>query len=589
MRLAVAFLCGLSALCLPGLALGADSGTCPAPTVYTGAGTSGDPLAISTPGQLQKLRDTSADWSKVIRLTADIGMGGCTWGSTFGPTPVGFSGTFDGGGHVVSGLDITISNSSYAGFIGDLDIGGVVKDLGFAGNVTGISDAGSSSDFVYAGGLVGFTLGSTSVLRSWASGAVTGVSTATSSGDFGPGDDARADVEAGGLIGRSQGTVADVYALGSVVGTTTATGSGGSGASSSTSVGGLIGSLGPGSLVNAYAMGTPSGTATATDSSSVRIGGLVGVAELAAATARWDLGAWAGSGSGGGTSVGTGVAHADLSNYVTFGPAGANWNISDGYSASSTWGMCPALRGGVPFLTVFVTAEQCVQVPNVPATPPAVAGDGKATVTVAGGTGSGEAPVTFLVTAVEDSTRRCTVTAPATSCDVTGLTNGTSYTFIATATNTAGTSGASSPSLAVTPRAAGDAGTTGTSTTPLRLPTTVTRTSNAVIITFTASGPGVVSQLGMTIPGRRGSRATALKVCTVTRTIAKAGPASVTCNLANAVRRLRSQQALTIRLTTTFTPVSGVPEVSTRIIRLERTPVPATPTIASTTPSSVTG
>ena len=91
--------------------------------------------------------------------------------------------------------------------------------------------------------------------------------------------------------------------------------------------------------------------------------------------------------------------------------------------------------------------------PNTPATPTAVAGNAQATVTVAQGSGGGGTPATFTVTAVEDNAKVCTVTGASGSCDVTGLTNGTSYTFTATATNGGGTGPASEGSSAVTPAA----------------------------------------------------------------------------------------------------------------------------------------
>ena len=72
--------------------------------------------------------------------------------------------------------------------------------------------------------------------------------------------------------------------------------------------------------------------------------------------------------------------------------------------------------------------------------------------TVAAGTGG--TPATYLVSAspqVGGVTKTCTVTAPATSCIVTGLTNDVAFTFTATATNASGTSAASSASAAVTP------------------------------------------------------------------------------------------------------------------------------------------
>ena len=89
--------------------------------------------------------------------------------------------------------------------------------------------------------------------------------------------------------------------------------------------------------------------------------------------------------------------------------------------------------------------------PNVPVISSVVAGDASATVTVADGTGGGGAASSFTVSEVGDATRFCTITLPAESCVLSGLANGRSYTFTATATNDGGTSGASDPSGAVTP------------------------------------------------------------------------------------------------------------------------------------------
>ena len=94
--------------------------------------------------------------------------------------------------------------------------------------------------------------------------------------------------------------------------------------------------------------------------------------------------------------------------------------------------------------------------PGAPGSPTGVAGDGKATVTISAPT-TGNSPSSYTVSAFDSTgttaispAKTCTVTVPNTSCEVTGLTNGTTYTFKSTATNALGTSGISSPSTAIT-------------------------------------------------------------------------------------------------------------------------------------------
>lgn len=98
--------------------------------------------------------------------------------------------------------------------------------------------------------------------------------------------------------------------------------------------------------------------------------------------------------------------------------------------------------------SVTLIAKWTLLPPGIPSAPTALAGSGSATVTVNPSTSGGPAD-SFLITASNGST--CRVDAPATSCVITGLTDGQSYTFTTTATNSAGSATASGTSNSVTP------------------------------------------------------------------------------------------------------------------------------------------
>jgi len=99
--------------------------------------------------------------------------------------------------------------------------------------------------------------------------------------------------------------------------------------------------------------------------------------------------------------------------------------------------------------------------PPAPLAPTVVAGDSRVTVTpIADPSSAGV--TSFTVTSNTGET--CTVAFPDVSCEVTGLTNGTEYTFTTTATNGAGTSASSPPSTCVVPNTDGGVTTCGSGT-----------------------------------------------------------------------------------------------------------------------------
>lgn len=106
-------------------------------------------------------------------------------------------------------------------------------------------------------------------------------------------------------------------------------------------------------------------------------------------------------------------------------------------------------------------AQWKIAIPVTPTISSVSGSDGGATVTVAAGSGGGD-PASYTVTS-SPAGGSCTITAPATSCSVSPLTNGTAYTFSVTATNSTGTSAAAT-SAAITPAGKPDAPTGVTAT-----------------------------------------------------------------------------------------------------------------------------
>ena len=205
-----------------------------------------------------------------ITLDTDIDLTGKDW------TPIGtdydnsYKGTFDGGGHTITGLTFT-TNDEYAGLFGWLNRAGTVKNVvmegvqitsnqiygGSIGGVVGYSwgtiencsVSGSVSGTVYVGGVVGVQIG----------GSITGCSSSAT---------VKGTVDVGGVAGQtnSSATLTACYATGNVTIEIAP--------KKNIAGGGLVGMNAGSSLLACYATGNV--TSTGSSTGNVYIGGFLG-------------------------------------------------------------------------------------------------------------------------------------------------------------------------------------------------------------------------------------------------------------------------------------------------------------------------
>ena len=205
-----------------------------------------------------------------ITLEKNIDLTGKDW------TPIGtdydnsYKGTFDGGGHTITGLTFT-TNDEYAGLFGRLNRAGTVKNVvmegvqitsnqiygGSIGGVVGsswgtienCSVSGSVSGTVYVGGVVGVQIG----------GSITGCSSSAT---------VKGMVDVGGVAGQtnSSATLTACYATGNVTLEIAP--------KKNIAGGGLVGMNAGSSLLSCYATGNV--TSTGSSTGYVHIGGFLG-------------------------------------------------------------------------------------------------------------------------------------------------------------------------------------------------------------------------------------------------------------------------------------------------------------------------
>jgi hypothetical protein len=174
-----------------------------------------------------------------------------------------------------------------------------------------------------------------------------------------------------------------------------------------------------------------------------------------AATANNELavGFYADSGFNHALTAGTGfVARANLSPSSTMQLMTEDQPVSANTAPAATVATGP---NTIWLAATLIFQSSVSQVPNPPTTVVATTGDSSATVTWTPG-GDGGSPLTsYTVTPFSGGSALTPTTVsgspPASTATIGGLSDGTSYTFLVTATNSVGTSTASAPSNAITP------------------------------------------------------------------------------------------------------------------------------------------
>ena len=173
-------------------------------------------------------------------------------------------------------------------------------------------------------------------------------------------------------------------------------------------------------------------------------------------------------------------------------------------------------------------------VPGAPTEVVGVAGERQVKVTWKAPASNGGSPIYQYDVAASPGNGGCR-TEGALTCTVTGLTNGTAYTFTVTAWNAAGPSPASAPSAPVTPGGA------------LTAPTNVTATAGNAQATVTWTAPG--STGGATITGYTATASPGGRQCTTTGTL--------TCTVTGLTNGTAYTFTVTASTATTTSPASA--------------------------------
>ena len=212
--------------------------------------------------------------------------------------------------------------------------------------------------------------------------------------------------------------------------------------------------------------------------------------------------------------------------------------------------------------------------PDEPAAPTATAGVNSATVSVPANPADKRfgAPTSYTVTAAEDPSKGCTVTVPGTSCEVSGLSTGSSYTFTARANLNAWQTAASPASAPVTPTSP-PAPTPAATVSVSGLKAKVSKKDAYLTSRVTVSAAGRIAQAATTSRrvGKGSKRRTQVTTrCRASRDVAGAGTFTLKCNLGSKGRKALRTASLRLTVKTTLTPTSGTAASNQRKLTVKR-------------------
>ena len=224
--------------------------------------------------------------------------------------------------------------------------------------------------------------------------------------------------------------------------------------------------------------------------------------------------------------------------------------------------------------------------PAKPAAPTAAVGSpgsGTATITVTANPVSAVfgTPASYTMSATQDSSKQCIVVIESTSCSVTGLTIGATYTFSAQANLHSWQTASSLASNSVTPApgsggggsgggGSGGGGSGGGSEpsnlfTVTKAKAKVTRSSMVLTTRVKVPGAGKIIQAATT---KKGSKLTTR--CKAAKTTSDAATYTLTSKIGKAGRGALRKAKMTLTVRTTFTPTGGTLAAKTQTVKLVR-------------------